>query len=84
MPESRLCRMGLHKWRNYGDRVKIQWREPGFIPGIKTTRHTEVFTERECLRCGVRERRKFFDNIDGTKAAAGWERIEKAEASRHS
>jgi hypothetical protein len=67
--------MGLHKWRNFGDRVMISWTESGLIPGTKKDIRKHVFTERECLRCGIKERRLFDENIDGTKAAAGWERI---------
>ena len=70
-----LCRIGIHKWRNYGERVEIAWTESGLVPGIKKEMHRRVFSERECLRCGIREKRKFDENIDGTKAAMGWERI---------
>lgn len=38
-----------------------------------------VYCKRECLRCGIKEKRKFSENIDGTLAAAGWERIEEPE-----
>jgi len=38
-----------------------------------------VFCERECLRCGTKERRKFSKNVDGTLAAIGWERIKENE-----
>jgi hypothetical protein len=34
-----------------------------------------VFSERECLRCGIKEKRLFSENIDGTLAATGWKRI---------
>jgi hypothetical protein len=71
----RLCRIGLHKWRNYGDRVLITWTESGLIPFTKKDIRKHVFCERECLRCGIKERRLFGENIDGTKSAAGWERI---------
>jgi hypothetical protein len=71
----RLCRIGLHKWRNYGDRVMISWTESGLIPLTKKDICKHVFCERECLRCGIKERRLFSENIDGTKSAAGWERI---------
>jgi len=67
--------MGLHKWRNYGDRKTIVWTESGLIPGTKKEIHKDVFCERECLRCGIKERRLFSENIDGTQSAAGWERI---------
>lgn len=69
-----LCRLGLHKWRNYGERVLVHWKEPGFLPGTKVKKQKYVLSERKCLRCGIREKRKFFENLDGTSAVAGWER----------
>lgn len=74
-----LCRLGLHKWRNYGEKVLIVWEEPGLIPFTKKEMKKLVYCKRECLRCGIKEKRKFLENIDGTLAAAGWERIEPAE-----
>jgi hypothetical protein len=68
-----LCRLGAHKWRNYGAWVLIAWKEPGFIPGTKVERQKHVFSERECLRCGVKMKRTFSENLDGTQAATGWE-----------
>jgi len=38
-----------------------------------------VYCKRERLLCGIKEKRKFSENIDGTLAAAGWERIEEPE-----
>lgn len=78
---SASCRMGMHKWSNCGDRVLICWAEPGFVPGTKKEIQREVFCERECLRCGIKERRKFSENIDGTKAADGWIRIAESKTS---
>ena len=74
-----LCRLGLHKWRNYGEKVLIVWEEPGLIPFTKKEMKKLVYCKRECLRCGIKEKRKFLKNIDGTLAAAGWERIEPTE-----
>jgi hypothetical protein len=34
-----------------------------------------VHSERMCLRCGIKERRRFAENRDGSQAAIGWERI---------
>jgi hypothetical protein len=62
----------MHRWRNYGESVHIIWKEPGFIPGLKTRRHKHVLSQRECSRCGVKQKRIFSENIDGTMAAAGW------------
>jgi hypothetical protein len=77
-----LCRIGLHKWRNYGDRVLISFKEPGIIPGIKREERKHVYCERECLRCGIKEKRKFTDNIDGTLAPIGWVRIVEADEDK--
>jgi hypothetical protein len=74
-----ICKLGFHKWRNQGEKVLITWQEPGFIPGTTKTMKKIVFCERKCLRCGIRERRKFSKNVDGTLAAAGWERIKENE-----
>jgi hypothetical protein len=74
-----LCKWGLHKWKNLGEKVLITWRESGIIPGLKKDMSKQVFTERVCLRCGVRQKRKFFENIDGTRSAAGWETIEETK-----
>jgi len=76
-----LCKLGFHRWRNYGERVLIVWKEPGFLPGTKQERRKHVFSERECLRCGIKEKRKFSENIDGTLAAIGWEIIEESKAA---
>jgi len=75
------CKLGLHKWKNYGKQVLITWKEPGFVLGIKKEIRKYVFSERECLRCGIKEKRKFSENLDGTLAAAGWERIEENKDS---
>ena len=72
-----LCKLGAHKWKNFGDRVVVVWREPGLLIGTKVTKMKRVYCDRECLRCGIRETRKFVENIDGTIAAAGWKQIVK-------
>lgn len=28
MGEPLLCRLGFHKWQNYGNRVMVSWKEP--------------------------------------------------------
>jgi hypothetical protein len=63
----------MHKWRNYGESALIAWKEPGFIPFVKTQRYKHVLSQRECSRCGVKQKRIFSENADGTMAAAGWE-----------
>jgi hypothetical protein len=62
----------------------IKWKEPGFVPSTKTTMQKFVHSERMCSRCGIKEKRIFAENIDGSKAAIGWERIdEKTQNSSH-
>jgi hypothetical protein len=68
----------LHKWRNYGESVLIVWKEPGLIPGIKSEKRKHVYSERECLQCGLKMKRKFSENLDGTQAAVGWEIVEES------
>jgi len=55
--------------------VKISWKEPGFVPATTEKIEKYVHSERMCLRCGIKERRKFAGNRDGSQAAVGWERI---------
>ena len=64
-----------------GEQALIVWNEPGFIPGTKKEIRKYVFCERKCLRCGIKEKRKFSENIDGTLATAGWERIEETRSN---
>ena len=61
---SALCRLGFHKWKNFGEPVFVVWKEPGFFPGTKVKKKKYVFAKRECLRCGVREEMKFSETID--------------------
>ena len=70
-----LCRLGFHKWKNYGEVVLIEWKEPGFVPGTKEKIQKLVHAQRKCTRCGIMEKTIFADNIDGTKSAVGRERI---------
>jgi len=66
-----LCRLGWHKWENYGREVQIFWQEKGMIWGMDT--HSKmVYEKRRCLRCGVAFKRKFVENPDGTLASVGW------------
>ena len=64
MPVPLLCRLGLHKWRYYGEKVLIVWKELGFILGTRKEMRKMVYCKRECLRCGIKEKRKFSENID--------------------
>jgi len=80
-----LCRLGLHKWRNYGESVVVTWKEHIHDSrhritrtGIRSRSRTEskqVFTNRECLRCGIRMKRRLVRNSDGTLSSFGWEPI---------
>jgi hypothetical protein len=62
--------------------VLISSKEPGIIPGIKGEERKHVYCERECLRCGIKERRKLTDNIDGTLAPIGRVRIIEADEDK--
>ena len=74
--EPLLCRLGFHKWQNYGDEVVVSWKEPAYHMGRATwlESHDEaVYEGRECKRCGMKLRRKFVENSDGTFSCVGWE-----------
>ena len=73
---SALCRLGIHKWKNHGSPVLVVWKEPGLFPGTKVRKKKYVFAKRECLRCGIREERKFSETIDGEIEITGCERIQ--------
>lgn len=80
-----LCRLGLHKWR-YKDAVITSWTEyksnviftrEGFRPiGLLKTPRTQVFSERECQRYGIKQEKRFAENDQGNKTpVSGWEKI---------
>jgi hypothetical protein len=88
LSEPLLCRLGFHKWQDYGKKVEVFWQEPTFWKaGVKhswgttagsqqcniQTHSKMVYEGRECKRCGMRLRRKFVTNSDGTLACVGWE-----------
>jgi hypothetical protein len=81
LSEPLLCKLGFHKWRNYGDEIVISWKEPAYVKArgaggskIWLESHQEaVFEGRECKRCGVKLRRKLVENSDGTLSCVGWE-----------
>ncbi|HML03420.1 MAG TPA: hypothetical protein VK487_08620 [Candidatus Bathyarchaeia archaeon] len=93
-----LCRLGFHKWRDYGKEFEVFWKEPAPVGvGIQGARgatrggaiapdssqqptganfetHSKIVHEgRECTRCGMRLKRKFTTNSDGTLSSVGWE-----------
>lgn len=86
--EPLLCRFGFHKWRNYGNKVEVFWQEPMALkagvrdsfgtnvgsPESNIEAHSKVVYEgRQCKRCGMKLRRKFVTNSDGTLSCIGWE-----------
>lgn len=74
-----LCRFGFHKWKNYGERVLVFWKEPGFLPGTKVNKKKYVLSKRKCLWCGVKEEKKFTETFDGQLEITGCDRIEESE-----
>jgi len=77
-----LCRLGFHKWHNYGRQVEVFWQESrAGIGGVRYSgryygfaKHSETVYERSlCKRCGAKVRRKFATNPDGTLSCVGWE-----------
>lgn len=75
MSQPLLCRLGFHKWQNYGNKVEIFWEEPPLGVGFrrKERRSKTVHEKCACKRCGVKLRRKFANNSDGTLSCVGWE-----------
>jgi len=74
-----LCKLGFHKWKNYGEQVMVVWREPGFLPGTKVNKKKHVFSKRSCLRCRVTEEKQFSETIDGQLEITGCVRIEASD-----
>jgi len=80
-----LCNLGLHKWRDYGEKVVVTWKEPGRLGYMHagrlgfTTHGREVLTHRECLRCGIKVKRKLVHNSDGTLSCIGWDPLLDSE-----
>jgi hypothetical protein len=77
-----LCNLGLHKWKSYGDVIQVSSKEPGFVPGFRARGTWEpesinkaVYSKRQCMRCGVRSKRKLLYDSDGTVSAYGWELV---------
>jgi hypothetical protein len=77
--EPLLCRLGFHKWRDYGNEIEIFWREPTYsktwapLSERYGAHHKVVYEKRECKRCGIKLRRKLVTNSDGTLSSVGWE-----------
>ena len=75
-----LCRLGFHRWQNYGNKVEVFWEEPplgvgGYrYLGRSKERHSKIVYEKcACKRCGIRLKRKLTINSDGTVSSIGWE-----------
>jgi len=81
LSEPLLCRLGFHKWQNYGKKVEVFWQEPPvgvgggrYLHPRSFERHSKTVYEKcLCRRCGVKLRRKFVTNSDGTLSCVGWE-----------
>ena len=72
-----LCRLGLHKWRNYGEEVEVFWHDRPramiYGPTYERARGEVVRERRKCKRCGIKLRRVLVTNPDGTVSCVGWE-----------
>jgi len=77
---SLFCRLGLHKWKDYGDLALITWSEPGVInAGHTVSKSKGVYAKRRCLRCGIREKRILVNNPNGTVSSVGWRPLPEEE-----
>lgn len=79
MKKPLLCRLGFHKWRNYGEEVEVFYSEERPSqpilgpPRTRRTRGEAVYERRKCKRCGIKLRRTLVTNPDGTLSCVGWE-----------
>jgi len=75
LSEPLLCRLGFHRWQNYGNQVKVSWKEPSRerTRALFVTRSEVVYERRKCKRCSTKLRRKLVTNSDGTLSSVGWE-----------
>jgi len=76
--EPLLCRLGLHRWKNYGNKVEVFWEMPPVSPmrfggRVRERRSETVYEKCVCKRCGVKLKRIFTTNSDGTLSCVGWE-----------
>jgi len=79
--EPLLCRLGFHKWQDYGNKIEVSWQEPSLDVGgyrylhpHSFERHSKfVFEKCLCKRCGVKIKRKLVTNSDGTSSCIGWQ-----------
>jgi hypothetical protein len=72
-----LCKLGLHKWQNYGEKIEVFWRDRPratlYGPTYERARGEVVYKKRRCKRCGIKLRRTLVTNSDGTLSCIGWE-----------
>ena len=74
-----LCRLGFHKWRDYGGIVEVFWPEVTYVQepprlGSQVFSDGEAVHERRgCKRCGTKLRRRLVTNSEGTLSCVGWE-----------
>jgi hypothetical protein len=75
-----LCRLGFHRWLNYGNKVEVFWEEPPLGVGgsryfkNRMEKHSKIVYEKcVCKRCGIKLKRKLATNPDGTVSSIGWE-----------
>jgi len=76
---SLLCRLRLHKWKDYGDQVVITWSEPQIMSTDLASKSDVVYTKAKCLRCGIRKKRILAGNTDGTMSCVGWSPLSEEE-----
>jgi hypothetical protein len=90
MSQPLLCRLGFHKWQNYGEQVEVFWKQPALtkggvrwgkqhmqrdvdVKGVLETHGEIVYEGHECKRCGLKLKRIFVTDSDGTLSCIGWE-----------
>jgi hypothetical protein len=86
-----LCKLGLHKWEDYGESVMLTRKEPmtyvwptwahrkwrRWRGTPKKFLGKKVRTKRKCLRCGINMKRILAKNLDGTLSSVGWVLLSK-------
>ena len=77
-----LCKLGLHKWKHYGESVVIAWKEPAKLwivtgEGLIQKSRT-VLTKKKCSTCGMGLERKLVKNPDGTLSCIGWKPLPRS------
>ncbi len=87
-----LCKLGFHKWGDYGESVVVTWKErtqwgrasnhtlsTRTLRSRFSTHSREVSTRRKCLRCGFDLKRRLVKNPDGSLSCVGWESTSESE-----